>query len=170
MNDIDNNIYVISDNELIWHSKKYRCAVGRNGISINKNEGDGKTPAGEFQIRKIFYRGDRIQNVLTSVSTQTILPDGGWCDEVNDESYNKFVKLPYACKHEKLWREDEIYDIIVVLGYNDNPVIRGRGSAIFIHIARSNFTPTDGCVALAREDLLEILKGVNSNTKVCISE
>ncbi|MDI6717816.1 MAG: L,D-transpeptidase family protein [Patescibacteria group bacterium] len=134
----------------------------------NKKEGDGATPIGCFPIRKIYYRADRIQNMETDIPAEILNKDDGWCDEPNDLNYNKFVKLPYSASTEYLWREDNLYDIIVILGYNDNPVIPENGSVIFMHIARPNYSPTAGCIALSMSDLLEILKTVSKDTLVCI--
>lgn len=168
-----NNIVVSVDDsggKLIFNDKTYKCAVGKGGILENKAEGDGATPVGCFPIRKIYYRADRIQNIYTVIPTEALKEDDGWCDDSNDENYNKFVKLPYPVSNENLWREDNLYDIIVILGYNDNPAIPGKGSAIFMHVARPTYSPTAGCIALSQEDLLEVLKNVSGETMVCVQK
>ena len=157
-----------SGGKLVWKNKAFKCALGSSGVSKDKHEGDGATPAGCFLIREIYYRADRIEKPDTTFPAQELAKDDGWCDESQDPNYNKHVKLPYPASAEKLWRDDNLYDIIVVLGYNDQPVIPGRGSCIFMHIARPAYTPTAGCVALSKEDLLEILKEVHRSTPVCI--
>jgi len=163
-----NKILVSSSGKLIWKNKEHRCALGKFGVSKNTTEGSKTTPEGCFPLREVFFRPDKIKNLETALPTKMLNLDDGWCDDPKDKNYNKFVKLPYPASAEKLWREDYLYDIIVVLGYNDSPVIPKKGSAIFMHIARKDYSPTDGCIALALPDLLEILKTVDKKTLVCI--
>jgi len=134
-----------------------RCALGRGGIREQKREGDGATPVGDFPLRRLLYRADRVDEPKTGLSAQKIARDDGWCDDPADPNYNRQISLPYSARHEKLWRDDEIYDLIVVLGHNDRPVVPGRGSAVFLHVARPDYAPTEGCVALAKSDLLAVL-------------
>lgn len=147
-----------------------RAAVGAGGVvdASVKKEGDRATPAGRFQLREVFYRADRIAEITTALPLRELKPDDGWCDDPTDPNYNKFVKLPYEASHEKLWREDEIYDIVVPLGYNDEPPVPGKGSAIFIHVARPALTPTDGCIALAKDDLLKLIVKVPETVFITI--
>jgi len=140
-----------------WNGKRYRCALGPEGVRRDKREGDRTTPAGRFPFRRLLYRADRLQPPATRLPQQAIDPADGWCDDPAAPSYNRAVKLPFSASHERLWREDGVYDLILVIGHNDNPVIPGHGSAVFIHVAHPDYRPTLGCVALAREDLLEIL-------------
>ena len=165
------DIIVYSSGELVWKGKTFKCALGKGGVTDDKKEGDGATPVGCFPIRKVYFRPDRLQMPETVLTVQELNPSDGWCDDSKDVNYNKFVKLPYPASAENLWREeDNLYDIIVELGFNDNPPVPGGGSAIFMHIARPNYSPTAGCVALAQSDLLEILKEVNIETLVCIQK
>lgn len=165
------NIKVLSSGHLIWKGKTYTCALGKSGVTNDKKEGDNATPLGCFALREVLYRSDIIKEVpVTDLPTYVIQKNDGWCDDPNDMNYNKKVTLSYVARHELLWRDDGIYDIIVPLGYNDNPIIPGKGSAIFLHVARPNYTPTEGCVALALPDLLEILSGVSKETKMCIEQ
>ena len=143
--------------------------MGRGGVRATKCEGDGATPAGCWPIRRVLYRPDRIAPPLSAFAWKPLRSDAGWCDAPGDPRYNRPVRLPYEGRHERLWRDDEIYDLIAVLGYNDDPVEDGAGSAVFLHIARPDFAPTEGCVALARADLLEFLSGAESATRVCIA-
>jgi L,D-peptidoglycan transpeptidase YkuD (ErfK/YbiS/YcfS/YnhG family) len=169
MEEFFNQIRVLPGGKLYSKNKEYRCALGRNGIAVDKKEGDGATPAGTYPIRKLFYRSDRVQipkNI--KLPAQEILPDDAWCDDINDPAYNTHVKLPHPGSYENLYRDDEIYDLIVVIGYNDNPPIAGKGSAIFIHVARTDYSPTAGCIALAKADLLEIIKDLTPETKIKI--
>ncbi len=143
---------------LDWGSGARRAAIGRSGIATKQKEGDGITPLGIFAIRHVLYRADRLAAPQTALSLSAIALDDGWCDAPNDALYNRAVKRPYRASSETLWREDQLYDLIVVLGFNDAPVVAGKGSAIFLHVARPDFAPTEGCVALAKDDLLELLK------------
>lgn len=149
-----------SRGRLCWGGRDVRCALGRGGAiaADSKREGDGATPLGIWPMRQVFWRPDRMAQPQTGLSTTALRPDMGWCDDPNSILYNQFVSLPFPGSHEKLWREDNVYDLIVVLGYNDDPVVPGRGSAIFLHAAQPDYSPTEGCVACALPDLLDLLK------------
>ena len=136
-----------------------RCAIGRGGVcaASEKREGDGRTPAGLWPVRRVLWRPDRGRQPASQLSTAAINPHDGWCDAPNDESYNRAVTLPYATSAEHLWRDDHLYDRVVVLGHNDDPVVSGAGSAIFLHLARPDFSPTEGCVALAAAAMEQFL-------------
>ncbi len=136
---------------------RMRAALGRGGIRHDKQEGDGATPAGSLALRKIFYRADRLARPAAAVPVEPVAQDDGWCDDPAHRDYNLQVRLPHSGRCETLWRGDGIYDLVGVLGWNDQPVVRGRGSAIFLHVARPDFAPTEGCVALALADLLALL-------------
>ncbi len=144
------------------------CAVGRGGVHGVKREGDGITPAGRWPIRRVLYRPDRLEAPATLFSRDPLRPVDGWCDDPGDPRYNTQISLPYAASHEELWRDDEIYDVIAVLGYNDAPPQAGAGSAIFLHVARQNYEPTEGCLALAREHLLIFLAAASLTSLACI--
>lgn len=165
------NILVKSNGVLYFNEKEYSCALGKGGVRAEKREGDGATPIGCFCIREIFYRPDKFCAPPDSAfPTKALTEYDGWCDDVNTPEYNTHIKLPYDGSHEELWRGDHLYDIIVVLGYNDGPPIVGNGSAIFMHLARDGYTPTAGCIALSKEDLVDILKNTDATTQVCIEE
>jgi L,D-peptidoglycan transpeptidase YkuD (ErfK/YbiS/YcfS/YnhG family) len=151
------SIRVSAASELRWEGHTYRCALGRTGVRVDKREGDGATPAGRFPLRRVLYRRDRLSTPTTLLPVAPLTPEDGWCDDTADPQYNRPVRLPYAGRHEELWRADTLYDVIVVVGHNDAPVIAGMGSAIFMHVASADYRPTQGCVALARQDLLDIL-------------
>ncbi len=136
----------------------YACALGRNGLSAAKVEGDGRTPIGRFVLRRVLYRADRVQTPETTLPLRTIKPNDGWCDAPEDHRYNQMVEHPYGASAEELWRDDNRYDILVVLGHNDDPIVPGEGSAIFLHVAAEDFRPTEGCVAMECGDLLTVLK------------
>jgi L,D-peptidoglycan transpeptidase YkuD (ErfK/YbiS/YcfS/YnhG family) len=138
-----------------WGAGPRRCAVGRSGIGEKLREGDGLTPVGRWPLRRVLYRKDRLEAPATRLPLAEIGKDDAWCDVPGDPNYNRLVRLPYASVDERLWREDSLYDLIVVVGFNDDPVVPGKGSAIFLHLARPDYRPTQGCVAFAREDLFE---------------
>ena len=137
---------------------QYRAALGRGGISAQKREGDGATPWGLLPLRRVLYRADRVRRPRSRVPTAPLAPHDGWCDDPADRDYNRLVRLPHPARHEALWRDDAVYDVVCVLGWNDTPVTPGRGSAIFLHVARTDFAPTEGCIALALPDLLGLLE------------
>ena len=137
--------------------QRYRAALGSGGITTLKQEGDGGTPAGLLPLRRVLYRADRLPRPRAAVPVAPLAPEDGWCDEPGAPDYNRLVHLPHPARHEALWRDDAVYDVIGVLGWNDAPPQRGRGSAIFLHLARPGYDPTEGCVALSRPDLLACL-------------
>lgn len=149
---------VTLDGTLLWGGARYRCALGRGGLVEDKREGDGATPIGRFALRRVMYRPDRMASPETRLPVSALAPTDGWCDDPDDPEYNRHVRLPHPARCETLWRQDGIYDLIVTIGHNDNPTIPGHGSAIFIHIARPGYGPTEGCVALSRADLLGLLR------------
>jgi L,D-peptidoglycan transpeptidase YkuD (ErfK/YbiS/YcfS/YnhG family) len=136
---------------------RFRAALGYGGIRAEKREGDGATPAGLLPLRSVLYRPDRQPTPSCAVSVRRLAPYDGWCDDPTHPAYNRPVRLPINASAEALWREDALYDIIGVLGWNDQPVEPARGSAIFLHVARPDFTSTEGCVALSLETLLHVL-------------
>lgn len=134
-----------------------RCAMGKAGLTQNKREGDNCTPAGTFPLRGILYRPDRVSLPEIKLLALPISPYDGWCDDALHEDYNRHIKLPHPARHEQLWRDDHVYDIIIPLGYNDDPVVSGKGSAIFFHLAHEDYRGTEGCVAISRDDMLALL-------------
>lgn len=144
-------------NYLTAGGRTFRCALGRGGVRREKAEGDGATPSGQFLLHRIMYRADRLPTPESGLVMAPLETDAGWCDDPSMAEYNQYVRLPFAGNHEKLWRDDALYDVIVVIGHNDAPRVRGKGSAIFMHVASTDYGPTEGCIALALEDLLEVL-------------
>lgn len=136
----------------------YPCVLGRSGVSDTKSEGDGTTPLGRFALKYVLYRPDRLDAPIIALPTSAIKPNDGWCDSPDDPRYNQPVQHPYGASAEKLWRDDNRYDILVVLGHNDDPIVPGAGSAIFLHVAADDLRPTEGCVAMRYDDLLAVLK------------
>ena len=161
-------IQVTGPNRLSWNGQAFTCALGRSGISAEKWEGDGHTPAGKFAFRQVFYRPDRVANLVTAVPAREITATDGWCDDPEHADYNRLVTLPVDASHEKMWRDDGLYDIVVVLGHNDDPVVPYRGSAIFMHVATEEYRPTEGCVVLALADLVSILAACSAEEQVQI--
>lgn len=143
---------------LIWPGGRADCVLGRGGVRPDKHEGDGATPVGRFALRRVLWRADRLAPPVTRLPIDAIRPDDGWCDDPADPAYNRPVRLPYPAGHEILWREDGVYDLILVIGHNDDPPAPGAGSAVFVHLTRPDGAPTAGCVALAAADLLALLK------------
>ena len=142
---------------LLLRSETFRTVLGRAGIRADKREGDGATPAGVLPLRRVLYRADRRPAPVCAVAVQPIGRSDGWCDDPAHPAYNRPVRLPIDASAEALWLADHVYDILGVLGWNDDPVVRGLGSAIFLHVARDDFSATAGCVALAAGDLLRVL-------------
>lgn len=151
-----------------WGSGQRHCAVGIGGVGEKLREGDGVTPVGTWPLRRVFYRADKLSRPQTRLPLVAIGKDDGWCDAPGDPNYNRLVDLPYPASAEKLWRDDALYDIVVVIGFNDAPVIVGKGSAIFIHVAAPDFSSTRGCVALRENDLLELLAALTPEAQVLI--
>ena len=149
--------HVGGDGFLRMPGNQWRCCYGRSGLAARKVEGDGATPVGLLILRRVLFRADRGAAPRTTVPTEPIAPNDGWCDDPWDERYNRPVRLPYAGHHEELWRQDPLYDIVGVLGWNDAPVVRSLGSAIFLHVARPDYSPTEGCIALSAPDLRALL-------------
>jgi L,D-peptidoglycan transpeptidase YkuD (ErfK/YbiS/YcfS/YnhG family) len=162
-------IIVKESGYLKYKRLKFRCALGKAGISKKIIEGDNITPKGIFKIIKIYYRPDKIKKITTLIKTIKIKKNMGWCDDPRSRFYNKQIKLPSKLSHEKLYRSDNLYDLIAVLNYNTKPIIKNKGSAIFIHIAKKNFSKTKGCIAVKKEDLIYLLSKIKRNSQVKIS-
>jgi len=162
-------IIVKKSGYLKYKNLKYRCALGKAGVNKKIKEGDGITPRGIFKITKIYYRVDKIKSVKTKLKKIKITKNMGWCDDPNSRFYNQQVKLPSKFSHEKLYRNDDLYDLVAVLNYNTNPIIKNKGSAIFLHIAKNSYKKTEGCIALKKEHLINILMKIKKNTKIKIN-
>jgi L,D-peptidoglycan transpeptidase YkuD (ErfK/YbiS/YcfS/YnhG family) len=152
---------------LKYKNFKIRCSLGKAGIKKKTKEGDNVTPIGTYKAVKVFYRSDKINIIKTNLKKIKIKKSMGWCDDSKSNFYNQQIKLPSIFGHEELYRKDSIYDIIIVLNYNMNPIIKGKGSAIFIHVTK-NYKPTKGCIALKKIDLIKILNLIKKNTKIKI--
>ena len=153
---------------LKYKDLKFKCALGKAGIRKKKKEGDNITPKGIYKIIKIYYRDDRIKKISSKFKLIKITKNMGWCDDPKSKKYNQLIKLPNRYSHEKFFKKDNSYDLIVILNYNTNPIIKNKGSAIFIHIAKKNYKSTAGCIALKKDDLLKLIKIIDTNTKIFI--
>jgi L,D-peptidoglycan transpeptidase YkuD (ErfK/YbiS/YcfS/YnhG family) len=153
---------------LLWHGHPQPCTLGRSGVRADKREGDGASPAGCFPLRAVLYRPDRLDRPSTRLPCAAIARDDGWCDAPGDPAYNRKVRLPYPASAETLWRDDPLYDIVVVLGHNDAPVVPGAGSVIFLHLMRDDGGPTEGCVGVARALALELVAMLGPDDRLCI--
>ena len=159
---------LINKKYLTFKNYKAKCAIGKRGIGLKRKEGDLITPKGKYKIKYILYRKDRIKKIQSKLKKIAITKSMGWCDDPKSKDYNKLIKLPTNYKYEKLYRKENIYDLILVLNFNMRPIVKKRGSAIFIHIAKKNYKRTEGCVAINKILLLKIIKKLKNNTKVLI--
>ncbi len=153
---------------LTYNNYKAKCAVGKRGINFKRKEGDLITPKGKYKIKFILYRKDRVRKIQSKIKKIAIVKNMGWCDDPRSKNYNKLIKLPTEYSCEKLYKKENIYDIILVLNYNMNPIIKNKGSAIFIHVAKKNFKKTEGCIAIKKNYLIKIIKELKVNTQVKI--
>ena len=161
-------IIVKKSGYLKYENFKFRCALGKGGIKQKEREGDFITPKGKFKLIKIYYRSDRIKKINSTLKKIKIKKNMGWCDDVSSNYYNKQIKINKKFSHEKLYRKDNVYDIVVVLNYNLNPIIKGKGSAIFLHVAKKNYKKTQGCIALKKNELLNLVSKIKRNTQIKI--
>jgi L,D-peptidoglycan transpeptidase YkuD (ErfK/YbiS/YcfS/YnhG family) len=156
-------------NKFLYYNKyKLRCAIGKRGITYNKIEGDQKTPKGTFIFKYILYRKDRLRFLKSQLKKKIIKKNMGWCDDPSSKLYNKLIRFPFKKNAERLWLSKKIYDVILIIDYNLNPVIKNKGSAIFFHLAKKNYLPTKGCIAVAKKDMLFLINKINNKTKLVI--
>ena len=154
---------------LYFDNYKLRCSIGKRGITVNKKEGDQKTPKGTFKFKSIFYRKDKLSNLKSFIRKRIIKKNMGWCDDPKSRFYNKLIELPFKESAEKMWLKSGIYDIVLVLNYNLKPIIKNKGSAIFLHLAKRNYSPTKGCIAVNKEDMFLLVRKINNKTKLIIN-
>lgn len=157
---------VRSQGILLVHGRAIPCAIGRSGISGLKREGDGATPAAPMRLVAVLFRPDRGPPPATGLPRRRIRGDDGWCDAVFDANYNRPVRRPYRGSHEAMARDDALYDIVVVLDWNYTRRLQGRGSAIFMHLARPGFGPTEGCIALNPQALRLLLARIGLSATI----
>ena len=162
-------IITLKNKFLYFDNYKLRCSIGKRGITTFKKEGDQKTPRGTFSFKAIFYRKDRIHKINSSLKNYVIKKDMGWCDDPKSLHYNKLIKYPFDDRAERLWLSKKNYDVIIVINYNLKPIIKNKGSAIFLHVANKNYSPTKGCISVSRNDILFLIKKINKRTKLLIN-
>lgn len=161
-------IIVNKSGQLKYKNLKFKCALGKAGIGKKNIEGDNITPKGTYRIIQIYYRKDRVKKISSSFKLNKITKSMGWCDDPSSKKYNRLIRLPTKYSHEKLYQKNNIYDLLLVIDYNMNPVVINKGSAIFIHVAKKNYKPTAGCIALKKRDILKLIKILKLNTKILI--
>jgi L,D-peptidoglycan transpeptidase YkuD (ErfK/YbiS/YcfS/YnhG family) len=159
-------IIINRSGSLKYKNLEFRCALGKAGIKKKKIEGDNITPKGIYKIVNIYYRKDRIKKISSEFKLIKIEKNMGWCDDPESKKYNQLIRLPSKNTNEKLYRKDSIYDLIIVLDFNTNPIIKNKGSAIFIHVAKKKYQPTKGCIALNKKDLIQLISIIKKNTKI----
>jgi L,D-peptidoglycan transpeptidase YkuD (ErfK/YbiS/YcfS/YnhG family) len=161
---------IINKSEYLkFKNLKFKCALGKAGIGKKKIEGDNITPKGTFEIVKIYYRGDRIKKIYSKIKLFKINKKMGCCDDPNSKKYNQLIKLPSKYTHEKLHRRDNVYDLVIVLNYNMRPIVKNKGSAIFIHVTKKNYKKTAGCIALKKNHLIRLINNIRNKTKIIIN-
>jgi L,D-peptidoglycan transpeptidase YkuD (ErfK/YbiS/YcfS/YnhG family) len=161
-------IIVLNKDTLLYDEFKFKCSIGKNGLTSNKIEGDKKTPTGTFGLGPVYYRKDKLFKPLTKLKKIQIKKNMGWCDDINSKFYNKLIKSKKNIGHEKLFRKDGIYDILIPIKFNTIKPKKNKGSAIFLHLT-NNYKKTLGCIALKKKDMLILLKLINSKTKIKIT-
>ena len=154
--------------QLIYDEFVFKCSIGKKGLNQKKVEGDKSTPKGIFSLGKVYYRPDRIDRPNTKLKVKKIKRKMGWCDDYKNKKYNEEILLSKKNKGEKLFRSDHIYDLLLVINYNIKRKIKNKGSAIFIHLTK-NYKPTLGCIAIKKNDMLVLLKLIDTKTKIKIS-
>ena len=159
---------LVKNNFLYTNEEKFKCALGINGLTMNKTEGDLCTPIGKFKFEKIYYRSDKLGPLKFLIPSKEILKDDGWCDDPESTFYNQHIKLPSMKSAERLYRDDDLYDIVCVLNYNTKPVEAGKGSAIFLHASKPNFEGTEGCIAIEHKNVLELSQKIQINSTIII--
>jgi len=159
---------IIKKNLLLFKDYKLKCSIGKSGSTYFKKEGDFATPKGLFKLGTMYYRNDRIESFKSSLKKKVIKRNMGWCNDPRSSKYNREVYFPYKYRAEKLYRKDNIYDVFINIKYNQSPIIKKKGSAIFLHLCKKKYKSTEGCVAISRKDFFKILPYINNKTKILI--
>ena len=159
---------IIKKHFLLYKGYKLKCSIGKSGLTNFKKEGDLATPKGLFKLGLLYYRKDRIKSLKCKIKKKVIKKGMGWCDDSRSTKYNREIYFPFKYSAEKLYRRDRIYDIFINIKYNHSPIIKGKGSAIFLHLSNKKYKPTSGCVAILKKDFLKILPLINYSTKILI--
>jgi len=159
----------INKNYLLYKGYKLKCCIGKSGIKKAKKEGDLSTPKGTFKLGFLYYRKDRIKLPKCKIKKKIIKKNMGWCNDSKSNKYNKQITFPYKYSAEKLYKKENVYDLFLLIKYNPKPIIKKKGSAIFLHISKKNYRPTHGCVAISKKDFLKIIPLINSKTSIAIN-
>jgi len=159
---------VIKKHFLLYKGYKLKCSIGKSGLNHLKKEGDLATPKGLFKLGSVYYRKDRIKLLKCKIKKRVIEKSMGWCNDSRSKKYNQEICFPFKYRAEKLYRKDKIYDIFINIKYNHFPVVKEKGSAIFLHLSNKKYRPTEGCVAILKKDFFKILPLINNNTKISI--
>ena len=160
---------IIKKHLLLYKGYKLKCSIGKSGVTASKKEGDLASPKGIFKLGLLYYRKDRIKSLKCKIRKRIIKKNMGWCNDSRSKKYNQQIYFPFKSRAEKLCRKNKIYDIFINIKYNHFPIVKGKGSAIFLHLTNINYKPTSGCIAIVKKDLLKILPHINKNTKISIS-
>ena len=160
-------IIITNKDTLLYDEFKFKCSAGKNGKTTKKIEGDNKTPKGSYALGSLYYRKDRLPKPLTKLKVIEIKKNFGWCDDIKSKFYNKPIKINNKIRHEKLYRKDKKYDLLIPIKYNSTKPKKNKGSAIFLHLT-NNYKKTQGCIAIAKKDMLILLKLINKQTKIKI--
>ena len=160
---------IINKRLLKYKGHKFRCSIGKSGFSKSKKEGDFTTPIGVFKLGALYFRKDRIKSVKSKLKKKIIKKNMGWCDDPQSKKYNQEINFPFKYSAEKLFKKDRFYDIFINIKYNQSPIKKGKGSAIFLHLTNKKYKPTHGCIAILKKDLLKILPHINKKTKISIT-
>ena len=161
---------IIKKHFLLYNDYKLKCSIGKSGITDLKKEGDLATPKGIFKLGLLYYRKDRNKSIKSKIKKRIIKKNMGWCNDIRSKKYNQIIYFPFKYGAEKLYRKDKIYDIFINIKYNQSPVVKAKGSAIFLHITNKKYKPTQGCIAIIKKDFLKILPSISKNTKILISQ
>ena len=159
---------IIKNCLLLYRGYKLKCSIGKMGTTNSKKEGDLSTPKGLFKLGILYYRKDRIKLIKCKIKKKVIKKSMGWCNDTRSKKYNREISFPFRYKSEKLYRSDKVYDIFINIKYNYSPTYKGKGSAIFLHLANKKYKTTKGCIAIQKKDFLKILPLLNNNTKILI--
>ena len=159
---------IIKKHFLLYKGYKLKCSIGKSGLTFSKKEGDLATPKGLFKLGSLYYRKDRIKSFKSKIKKSIIKKNMGWCDDIRSKKYNQEISFPFKFGAEKLYRKDNIYDIFINIKYNHFPIIKGKGSAIFLHLTNKKYKPTSGCIAIQKRDFIKILPLINRKTKIRI--
>ena len=159
---------IIKKHFLLYKGYKLKCSIGKSGVTQSKKEGDLTTPKGLFKLGLLYYRKDKIKLLKCKIKKRAIKKGMGWCDDSKSKKYNQEIFFPFKYGAEKLYRKDKIYDIFINIKYNQLPIVKGKGSAIFLHLSNKKYKPTSGCVAIQKKDFLKILPLINNKTKISI--